>query len=189
MYRSKILKMDLTTTKALDFTPHKSSPTRPDKYQPPEFSIKFTAKTGYQHDYPNWGPYEVLHMKHFNVPTRTDMLKVSSQTTYGSNFKSSPIEPVSQEQQQLLHDRLYKSSPLASTDRFYGETTARKHFLDPRESNIKSQNMRTRENPLQLGVHDTHYKTLYRTDFDLKPIPQQSVPTKRMATAGTFRLG
>lgn len=188
MYRSKILKMDLVTTKAQDFPPHKVTPTRPEKYQPPEQSIKFSSTSRYQSDFPNWGPYEVLYMKHFNVPTRTDMLKVNSQTTYSSNFRPSQIE--SAEVQKPKYDRLYKSSPLTSTDKFYGETTAGRYYLDPRKSNIKSQNMRSREEPLHLGVHDNHFKSLYKTDFDLKPVTHQSIPTRRMATSNSaFRLG
>mmetsp|Transcript_5398 Transcript_5398/g.9982 ORF Transcript_5398/g.9982 Transcript_5398/m.9982 type:complete len:191 (-) Transcript_5398:25-597(-) len=190
MYRSKILKMDLTTTKAHDYQAHNVSPTKPDKYKPPEYSVKFTGKSRYQADFPNWGPYEVLYMKHFNVPTRTDMLKVNSQTTYSTNFKPTHPEPLSEEVQKQKYERLYKSSPLSSTDRFYSETTAKKFYIDPRKSNIKSQIMRMREDPLHFGVHDTHFKTLYKTDFDLKPVQQHTIPTRRMATSNsTSRLG
>jgi hypothetical protein len=184
MYRSKILKMDLLTTKAQDFTPHKLNPTRPDKYRPPEHNMRFTAKTHYQADYPNWGPYEVLYMKHFNVPTRSDMLKTNSQTTYRTNFKPGHLEPVSEEMLRQKYDRLYKSKPMATTDVFYGETTARKYFIDPRKSNIRSQLMQIRQDPLQFAVHDCHFKSSYETDFNQKAL-QPGVPTRRMLETST----
>jgi hypothetical protein len=182
-YRSSLLQMELRTTKQEDFRPFAyTEPTNVPSAGQVSLGVKFTGKSAYEMAYPNWGPYEVIHMKHFNVPHNMDSLKLDTKTTYSETYKpdfdSSYSSPKTA---QDLKRSYMRGSPLSGSTNFYGETTAKKYFFDPREAHIKTESMKAKEWLTQTDVPESHFKSLYQMDFEQTQVRPRQLKPKRLA--------
>lgn len=175
--------MDLTTTKQTDFKPFafRDATAQPDIEQKRQ-GVKFTGKSMYEMAYPNWGPYEVIHMKHFNVPHHMDQLKLDSKTTYSDAFQQcAELSFSSPKTAQEVKRNANRNSLLSTTAEFYGETTAKRYYLDPRQNQIRTESMKAKEKPSMTEVTETHFRSLYQKDFEPTEMRHLQIRPKKLA--------
>lgn len=175
--------MDLISTKQTDYKPFVYSEAAPEPIaEQRRKGAKFAGKSVYEMAYPNWGPYEIVHMKHFNVPHNMDKIKLNTKTTYTSAFRPGDTASNSRiASSQVGKHHNPKSSLLSSSAEFYDETTTKRYFLDPRLSNIRTESMKTKEQPLITEVPANHFKSHYQCDFERTEARQLQIKPRKLA--------
>lgn len=164
------LKMDLITIKQQDFQlPINTEQSKPVYYSQATTThdLKFTARTGNQVNYPNWGPNEIERMRHSSLPYRGQEIKFNSNTTYGSEFRRSSIsrDEYSSRRKTLGGFDLTSRSPISPSKNFFSQTTSGLTYQDHKNSRLPTRKMMINEEYTPVVHSPRHFDTIYRNQF------------------------
>jgi hypothetical protein len=85
-HRANTLPMELRTTHQTEFLPFKVSPVEPVKYDSPQVNLRFSGRSLYTSEFPNWGPNFIEHERQCYLPYRGQGVKIDPRTTYSTEF-------------------------------------------------------------------------------------------------------
>jgi hypothetical protein len=164
------VKMDLTTTKQQDF----QLPSSVDQPKPAFYSqatttrdLKFTGRSAYQVNFPNWGPNEIERMRHASLPYRGDEIKFNPRTTYGSEFRRGSLSREVPPRRKTTGgiDPMLKS-PISPSKNFFAQTTTGSTYRDHTSTRLPTRKMIINEEYSPVVHSPSHFDTIYRNQFN-----------------------
>ena len=165
------VKMDLTTTKQQDF----QLPSSVDQPKPAYYSqattthdLKFTGRSAYQVNFPNWGPNEIERMRHASLPYRGHEIKFNPRTTYGSEFRRGSLSKEEPPRRKTTGGiDLMTKSPISPSKNFFAQTTSGSTYRDHTSRRLPTRKMIINEEYTPVVHSPSHFDTIYRNQFNI----------------------
>lgn len=169
--RRSDVKMDLTTTKQQDF----QLPSTVDQPKPAYYSqattthdLKFTGRSAYQVNFPNWGPNEIERMRHASLPYRGHEIKFNPSTTYGSEFRRGSLSKEEPPRRKTTGGiDLMSKSPISPSKNFFAQTTSGSTYRDHTSKRLPTRKMIINEEYTPVMHSPSHFDTIYRNQFNI----------------------
>jgi hypothetical protein len=169
--RRSDVKMDLTTTKQQDF----QLPSSVDQPKPAYYSqatttrdLKFTGRSAYQVNFPNWGPNEIERMRHASLPYRGHEIKFNPSTTYGSEFRTGSLSKEEPPRRKTTGGiDLMSKSPISPSKNFFAQTTTGSTYRDHTSKRLPTRKMIINEEYTPVVHSPSHFDTIYRNQFNI----------------------
>lgn len=160
-YTANVQPMDFMTTTQRDYQPFTITSSPHSKPSTAPNSLKFTFRSSYQAEFPNWGSGDSQAEKRPQYPYRGDEVKMDLRTTYAQTYK---LPPVKAEINKL--NSTSTSFSVSAGSEFYGETTSQKEYRSPEKHHFaKLEPRRVEAALLQESPGKLHFKTMYQTQY------------------------
>ena len=154
--------MDLMTTSQRDYPPFTITSSPHSKPSTAPNSLKFSFRSSYQAEFPNWGSKDGFAEKRPQYPYRGHEVKMDLRTTYAQTYK---LPPVKAETSNRMNSTSTSFSVSAGSE-FYGETTAQKEYRSPDKHHFAKLEPRRVEAPLlPESPAKVHFKTMYQSEY------------------------
>lgn len=154
--------MDFLTTTQRDYQPFTITSSPHSKPSTAPNSLKFSFRSSYQAEFPNWGSSDSQAERRPQYPFRGHEVKMDLRTTYAQTYK---LPPVKADAPSKLNSTSTSFSVSASTE-FYGETTSQKEYRSPEKHHFaKLEPRRVEAALLQESPGKLHFKTMYQSEY------------------------
>ena len=160
-YAANTQPMDLMTTTQRDFQPFEVTSSPRSKPSTAPNSLKFTFRSSYQAEFPNWGSGDAVAEKRPHYPHRGNEVRMELRTTYGQSYRLPPVKTT-----ETASKMNSTATSFSVSSEFYGETTSQKEYRSPNKHHFARLEPRPIEAPvLPESPGKVHFKTMYQTDF------------------------
>lgn len=163
-YRSTCLPMELKTTNQVEYRPFKIEQVESAVSDIPQSNLRFTGKSFYSTEFPNWGPSYVEHEKEHFLPYRGKGLKLDVRTTYGSDFKGSRDQSRESAFASAGSASMYSTGPISVSNQFYGESISKSAY-GKAHPNFSTYSYAAKQDYTPSECASSHFTSTYTNDF------------------------
>jgi hypothetical protein len=137
----------------------------------PQPYIKFTGRSQYNSEYPNWGPSYVEHAKHHYPPYLGQDLRLDARTTYSAEF-SGKLKPKKDQSEPGSSALTNTPGIISHSTQFYGDTVAKSSFAPAPhgQQQLSTYSYATKQHYAPSECASSHFTTTYTSDFTSKGI-------------------
>lgn len=165
-YVPNALPIDLMTTKQRDFRPFTIESPKHSKPSTAPNPLKFSFRSSYQSEFPNWGPSTVPEERRPNLPYRGAEVKMDLKTTYGKDFTAHKTTEDTMSRFGSTAGSTVFVYPTAAKVEFCGETTTGKEYRSPRRiDKVKVERRPVEQHALSESPRKIHFQSKYQREF------------------------